>query len=80
MGALPARAAVFRPRVMPRRQKKSPAKGPGSGDRRGEWAAGSAAFAWTRYCTFKVTSSSTNEVCAELSSVPVNLIVTVWPI
>ena len=31
------------------------------------------------YCTVSVTSSSTNEVCSDPSSVPVNLITTVWP-
>src|SRR5690242_15765944 len=31
------------------------------------------------YCTFNAVSSITNEVCSELSSLPVNLIVTVWP-
>ena len=31
------------------------------------------------YWTVRDTSSSTNEVCSEESSVPVNLIFTVWP-
>jgi len=31
------------------------------------------------YCTVSVTSSSTNDVCSETSSVPVNLMMTVWP-
>lgn len=32
-----------------------------------------------RYWTLRFTSSSTNEVCRLVSSVPVNLITTVWP-